>query len=497
MKLAVHHLRDPLLEFGEGEDEIPKEGLLNGGPYSLRLGNTHLSAVRVGLVGTPETTKATDRFLATVTRGVRSESANLALAPDFPGFETVFRSQIVRDARFDHAIASDVLSNALRLKPEEAFKTVLRLFEEALGAVAERDAHPDVVVCCLPKEVIDRCRTVQVHLDRDQRAELRRRERERQSGQTSLFDLQNTPWTLEAAADPADEDLLRRDFRRALKAVAMQTRIPIQLATPNLWDEGRRNQDPATRAWNLSVALFYKAGGIPWRVATAHDDTCFVGISFHHLRTTQRHIVYSSLAQAFSSDGDGFALRGESIPWDGRNRTPHLSSDKAHSLMTEVLNAYKERAGRYPVRVVVHKTSNYNEAERDGITGALAAIPITELLTLRSGDFRMVREGTYPPHRGALCRLGQAAFLFTSGYMPHYLTYPGPHVPVPIEIIGDDPERAAASAADVLALTKMNWNSAAASMALPITLSFARRVGGVMAELPRGVEPHPSFRYYI
>src|SRR5215211_4117487 len=137
--------------------------------------------------------------------------------------------------------------------------------------------------CCIPKEVIDRCRTVQIRLGKSERAELKRRERERLTGQASLFDLRGNPWTLETAADPAEEDLLRRDFRRALKAVAMRTSIPIQLVTPNLWDEGRRNQDPATRAWNLSVALFYKAGGIPWRVATAHDDTCFVGISFHHL----------------------------------------------------------------------------------------------------------------------------------------------------------------------------------------------------------------------
>src|SRR3954452_3714774 len=130
-------------------------------------------------------------------------------------------------------------------------------------------------------------------------------------------------------------------------------------------DEGRRNQDPATRAWNLSVALFYKAGGIPWRVATAHDDTCFVGISFHHLITTQRHIVYSSLAQAFSSDGDGFALRGEAIPCDGKTRTPHLSSEKAHSLMIQVLDAYRERAGRNPVRVVFtrHRTTTTPSAQ--------------------------------------------------------------------------------------------------------------------------------------
>jgi hypothetical protein len=94
----------------------------------------------------------------------------------------------------------------------------------------------------------------------------------------------------------------------------MASNIPIQIATEHLWNDERRNQDAASRAWNASVALFYKAGGIPWRMRARGDGSCFVGISFHHRRTTQRHFVYSSLAQAFSSEGDGFAIRGDAVP---------------------------------------------------------------------------------------------------------------------------------------------------------------------------------------
>jgi len=43
----------------------------------------------------------------------------------------------------------------------------------------------------------------------------------------------------------------------------------------------------------------------------------------------------------------------------------------------------------------------------------------------------------------------------------------------------------------------MNWNSAASYSSLPITLGFARRVGAIMAEIPEGEEPEPSFRYYM
>ena len=43
----------------------------------------------------------------------------------------------------------------------------------------------------------------------------------------------------------------------------------------------------------------------------------------------------------------------------------------------------------------------------------------------------------------------------------------------------------------------MSWNSAVSFAALPISLSFARLVGGVMAEIPPGSSPHPSFRFYM
>src|SRR4051794_41492226 len=39
-------------------------------------------------------------------------------------------------------------------------------------------------------------------------------------------------------------------------------------------------------------------------------------------------------------------------------------------------------------------------------------------------------------------------------------TYPGPHVPVPLELVGADPSDLDGIADDLLCLTKMNWNSA-------------------------------------
>jgi hypothetical protein len=173
-----------------------------------------------------------------------------------------------------------------------------------------------------------------------------------------------------------------------------------------------------------------------------------------------------------------------------------MTAEHARELFASVLDAYRERAGRDPLRLVVHKTSDYTDDERTGIARALDSVPAVELLSLRSGDFRLVRQGSYPPHRGTACRLGDDRYLFTVGYMPAHLTYPGPHIPVPLEVLGgsDDFDGVVE---DLLALSKMNWNSASSFAAFPISLSFARKVGGVMAEIPRDSSPHPSFRYYM
>ena len=75
----------------------------------------------------------------------------------------------------------------------------------------------------------------------------------------------------------------------------MRLSIPFQMVRPKTYGgaqgtkkQGKRRvstplQDEATRAWNIHTALYYKAGGIPWRLLRdpAALTTCFVGISFY------------------------------------------------------------------------------------------------------------------------------------------------------------------------------------------------------------------------
>lgn len=500
MALRMTLLSEPLLEFASARDARVKEGLVAGGPLSLNLGPAHPASARVGLVGTRDAVALTRSFVERMRGHVATGRPPSLLNPDFPGFKAVFSTELALDQMWVKEIPDSAFAAAMEQPATVAFETCLTLWSTAVQELAERDTPPNVIVCCLPKALLDHCRTIERETKPARFGRSHRRGKPNQPYvQPSLFDALPRE-SIEEASSSSEEDLLFRDFRRALKAAAMNvgTPVPIQLVTPSLYEEGhRRQQDPATRSWNLGVGLFYKVGGIPWRLVTAVDQTCFVGISFHHLRTTKRHFVYSSLAQAFSSEGDGFALRGEAVPYDEEARSVHLDQAQTRSLLDQVMGAYRDRTGRDPLRVVLHKSSAFDPAELAGAGEALGSVPSWESVTLRTGEFRLIRQGAYPPNRGTYCQLGDGKFLFTTGYSPLRETYRGPHIPKPIELRSDSHEDVEAVAAEILGLTKMNWNSADDHGSFPITLAFARKVGAIMTEIPEDRTPLPGYRFYM
>jgi hypothetical protein len=116
----------------------------------------------------------------------------------------------------------------------------------------------------------------------------------------------------------------------------------------------------------------------------------------------------------------------------------------------------------------------------------------------RTSDVRLLREGTYPSLRGTLAQIDGRSFLYSTGFLPYLGNYPHGHVPAPIEIIdhhGDsDPRRIFA---EVLALTKLNWNSAGYAETMPITLRFSRLAGDVLRKVPTARVPHPRYAFYM
>jgi hypothetical protein len=250
--------------------------------------------------------------------------------------------------------------------------------------------------------------------------------------------------------------------------------------------------------------MYCKAGGYPWSPHGLTPGTCYVGIGFYRPLGNGVRTMQTSLIQAFDEHGEGLVLRGHDFDWDPDktgSKSPHLTADDAGSLMTRVLDQYEQQMHQTPARIVVHKTSRYWPGERDGLRDAIESrVHRYDLMALEpQSAVRLITTSKYPPLRGTRFTVGDLDYLYTTGYIAALRQFHGMHVPAPLQVadhIGQDTPREVLLR-EVLALTKLNWNSAALGGLLPITIKFSRLVGEIMREVPRDREPLPQFKFYI
>jgi hypothetical protein len=288
-----------------------------------------------------------------------------------------------------------------------------------------------------------------------------------------------------------------------MKARAMRHRLPTQFLRQTV-AEGRDKDHPAKIAWNFATALYYKSGGLPWAPTDLGEGTCYIGVSFYRMLGTSRATVRASVVQAFDEHGDGLVLRGQEFDWDpGEERTlsPHLSREGAESLITLALDRYEKETQRKPTRVVVHKSSRFWPDERDGFRAVLrdrtSRYDLMSLYPQR--EVRLFAESKYPPLRGARFRVGELDYVYTTGFLAELGQFHALHVPSPLAIadhVGQDTTRDELLR-EVIALTKLNWNSARLGGLLPVTLRFSRLFGDILKEVPDGIDPLPQFKFYI
>jgi hypothetical protein len=498
LKIKIECLPEPELLFGGNETGVePRRNMAKSGAVDV----SSPKEIRIGLVGALEDVAAARRWMQRLNGVAIAREKSARRYRDWPGAAKALGATFVIGDRFVRPLDDDRLKFALnRNAPAEKFEELLDLFDARIQSLFG-DVRPDCIVVCLPDEAAD-MRISNPRLSTREREALERLQREEEQEQFSLF--QPTPEELKAAEElrTQAEDLLFRTFYRALKARIMthQNPVPVQVMRRETFIRpDNEGQSFATRAWNLGTSLYYKAGHEPWRPADLPPNTCFIGISFHHLKRREGDMVYASVAQAFSNEIEPFALKGSTLAHDQRrDRQPYLNESQAKALMNNVLDKYVGLAGVLPSRVVVHKTSLYQPEEEAGFREAAESrVPVCDLVWMRSTAFRLIRKGTQEPWRGTLCTVGNESYLFTSGYVPWWDEYPGPHIPSPLQIGSCGPTDIRQRAKEILALTKMNWNSSEGIGRHPITISFARKVGLLMTELSDNQAPNPSYRFYM
>jgi hypothetical protein len=204
------------------------------------------------------------------------------------------------------------------------------------------------------------------------------------------------------------------------------------------------------------------------------------------------------LSQVFAIDSEGYVFKGQKASVDESNH-PHVSKEEAARIMHQAIRVYKTNKDKLPQRVVVHKTSRFNDDEKTGFKTGAKEIQKLDLIAFGTRNIKLLRWGQQPPIRGTMVKLpDNSVLLYTIGHIPYLNVYPGPRVPSPLEILEHHGNTSIETICrEILALTKLNWNNAKFCIKAPITIAFARRVGSILREIAPDAKIKNKFKFYM
>ncbi|MBS3648670.1 hypothetical protein KEU06_08505 [Pseudaminobacter sp. 19-2017] len=306
------------------------------------------------------------------------------------------------------------------------------------------------------------------------------------------------------------------DLHDHLKAFAAARRVPIQLVRE---DRALSYPHRASVMWRIGLALYAKAGGVPWKLAETDRETAHIGISYAVRPTSsERARFVTCCSQVFDADGAGL----EFVAYDAnevevQRDNPFLSRAEMFRVMSRSVDLYRRRhAGQSPRRVIVHKSTEFKGEE---IAGCMEALHLCEAVDLvqvvADAAWRGIRidrpkQGAkgqpagYPVARGSLVGLSERECLLwmhgdVRGISDRGSYFQGGRsTPRPIRLVrhaghGSWHE----TAVSALALSKMNWNNDNLYDPLPVTMSYAQVLARVIKRMSNlGTSPY-QFRFFM
>lgn len=453
----------------EDRSPHPLIGLTQFGPYSRSTVNSVLNPIRVAVISPHAGLRELDRlFLEFGQRHRPRERRNYL--PEYLGFSRIFGINIVRSEvvfefprELDEQVAASTTPHVL-LAEELA---------RALSIVESKRNQFDIVAIYLP----DRW-------------------------QHGFF-------------GPEGDDFNLHDY---IKGIAAVHGIPTQVINE---DRALAYFCRCSVMWRLSIALYTKAGGVPWKLANAGDETAYIGLSYA-LRQVQSSAprFVTCCSQVFDADGAGL----EFVAYDTADvhverDNPYLSRADMRRVMARSLALYQRRhVGRTPKKIVVHKSTEFKPDEVDGCFDALRVADVELIQVQQDAGWRGVLidpprspdtiKGTaaaFPCERGTYLPLdGRTVLLWTQGNAPkaaldgRNFYKEGKGIPEPLQLkrfaghgAWDEPCDA------VLGLSKMNWNNDSLYDRLPVTMAYAQVLAQVIKRMPRLLSDTYQFRFFM
>lgn len=306
------------------------------------------------------------------------------------------------------------------------------------------------------------------------------------------------------------------DLHDHLKAATAARRLPIQIVRE---DKALSYPCRASVMWRVGLALYAKAGGVPWKLADVDPENAYIGISYAQRPVeSDRPRFVTCCSQVFDAEGSGLEFVAyDAHEFDLQRDNPFLSRTEMFRVMTRSMDLYRRRhAGRTPRRVMVHKTTEFKREEVDGCMEALHLCEAVDLVQIvesvgwrgvridPQGDATKGSAAGYPVARGTLVGLSpRECLLWTHGDVrgisDRGAYFQGSRsTPAPLRLVRhaghgawDDTARA------VLALSKMDWNNDALYDPLPVTLGYSKVLARVVKRM-RGLGSAPyQFRFFM
>lgn len=480
-------LLEPNLFFNSEQKNIdPKTGLWNFGPYGAGIGSS-LATLRVGVVSTKKYLLKMQAFLDHLHDRIIGafDKETGKYEPDFPGLglDKPLKFDIVIDASCTETIDEEFIEGLAELPRLDRVVKTLDMYKQKLHDLASADPKPHLVLIPLSQRLLDLCKEPSLVEDKITY--------QRRQFSSKKFELEPPLF----------------DFHNAIKIAAFEAGdFTTQLLLPSTL-KFSGTQDEATIAWNFAVSTYYKDTGIPWKLADIDDETCYAGISFFQDLSGKEPLMRASLAQVYLRTGESQVIRGSPFKWDGKGKSPQLPTEQAKEIINDIVELYKrQKGGLKPKRVVIHKTTPFTEDEIQGFNLALRNIEIVDYVHIgeKSGLMVLPDKEKYPSFRGTCIyeenkNVNLQVILFTTGYVPALQTYKGHSIPSPLLLttyrLDSSPE---IIAKDMMALTKLDWNSCDFNTRLPVTISVSRKVGAILSESSADNKNLPqNYKYYM
>ncbi len=456
-------LDEPMLAFASGNPAAthahPLVGLEKYGAFDQASFRGFVPELRVALVGPSGGRKQVAELLAGLNATHQPRERNNSYAKPYPGFERLFGAKLRGAEKSLHVSWPDAFAQVGQgQSPEQKVRSALWQALQQLSLARDRF---DVVAVHFPDAWM--------------------------------------PYLRSKEFDAHDE----------LKALGAHFGIPTQV----LNDKALNFTYKSSLSWRLSVALYVKAGGTPWKLAQVPgvpEDTAYVGLAYAIRRASAAAHFVTCCSQVFDIEGGGMQFvafqASDPITDEAEARSnPFLSRSDMRAVLTRSLRLYQEgHAGKLPRRLVIHKTKEFKDVELDGVRDAAGTIPELECLEVGSRSawrgVWMVSSGKqeppvkpygYPVPRGTMQMLsGSSALLWVAGNAlgatggADYFQG-GKSIPKPVLLrrhLGTGPFDLLAS--EALALTKMDWNNDALYDPVPVTIMYSQRLARTISNVP-------------